>query len=616
MTAQCLDWLAPTPTTGWTNFGSAPCDDGSGCPFIEITGFEVWASEAYAVDNCVEGGSYSFSICNGAGGAGTGGMAWTAEFTIIAPSGAVDAFGAGDGDGCTVTWTCSESGSYFIVLNEDGSCGGGANTMTDNGFPALTCTSSPETMCPFDTCVAGILTTTGTVTLNCSNDTFDLNTTDEIAPIAGGFGWRFDNALGGTGGLDDPFILQGIPSPTASTYDADLNGILSSNNFPPLSGTWVIKGAAYSDAADSFNSICELTTDSLIVIFGADPLTVMVTDNGDQTATATAEGGMSPYTYLWSDGQTTETAIDLIFGDTYTVTITDANGCEVEATIEIIELICETGLMLTNGEITVCDDMQFDLNNDGTNASVATGGFGWVFDNSLGGTGALDQIFILFGIVDPTTSVYDNDLNGLLSTNNLPVFAGTWVIKGAVYTDDTDSFNSICSYTADSLIITFSESPMVGAAQDGDDTATATATGGTAPYTYLWSDGQTSETAIDLVTGTYSVTVTEANGCTAETSVDVEVIMDAVDNIESLDAFSLMPNPTSGLFQIDLTLNSSAVVSAQVLDVVGKEIVSYAPTTVNSMTYSIDLKDQAEGVYIVRINIGDQLLTRQVVVSR
>lgn len=140
---ECLTWVEPSPTTGWvdfnTQFGGAPCNDGGGCPFLEIDGFEVWQSEAYAMDNIQEGAVYTFSHCNGPG-AGS----WIPEYTIISPSGAVDAFGAGDGDGCSITWTASESGTYLIVVNEAGACGiaGG----TDNGYPAFTC--SGEVECP------------------------------------------------------------------------------------------------------------------------------------------------------------------------------------------------------------------------------------------------------------------------------------------------------------------------------------------------------------------------------------------------------------------------------------------------------------------------------------
>ena len=142
----CDTWVNPTDSTGWsdfnTSFGGAPCDDGSGCPFNELTAFEIWADEAYAMDNCVAGGAYTFSACNG-----TGGAAWPIQFTIVAPSGAVDASGLDAGSTCALTWTCSESGTYRIVVSEAGDCGTSANQAVDNGFPAITCVSSPETAC-------------------------------------------------------------------------------------------------------------------------------------------------------------------------------------------------------------------------------------------------------------------------------------------------------------------------------------------------------------------------------------------------------------------------------------------------------------------------------------
>lgn len=326
--AQCETWVNPTPETGWTDFnglfGGAPCDDGTGCAFNEIDAFEVFASEAYSIDGFQAGGEYAFSMCNGAG-AGS----WVPEFTIIAPSGAIDAFGPGDGDGCTITWTASEEGTYLIVINDADECGGGPNVDVGNGFPALTCISG--TVCA-TSCNAGVLTTTGEVSICSADGTFDIITENDSIPAGGGHGWAFSDVLGGTGGVAGGLTLLGTPSD--ATYDADLNGVLSFNNLDPLSGPWVIRSVVYTDPDDATATTCSVSADSLIVFFGTESPDVTAIDNADGSATADVDGGAEPYTYEWSDGQTTETATNLPNGD-YTVTVTDANGCSGEASVSI-----------------------------------------------------------------------------------------------------------------------------------------------------------------------------------------------------------------------------------------------------------------------------------------
>ncbi len=345
----CTEWLNPSPTTAWTNFNSlfqgAPCDNGEGCPFYEITEFEVFAAEAYSMDNIQEGGTYTFSICNGPG-AGS----WVPEFTIFTPSGEVDAFGAGDGDGCSITWTASEGGTYIIVINEAGACGAGDNTQTPNGFPAITCDGGPEVACEETVCGIGGLMTTGETVVCTSDGTFDVATNgNDTIPENGGFGWFFSSASGGTGGPMSNFTLSNAP--TTTSYDADLNGTLSANSLAPLSGTWVVYGFVYENAAAPNASICSISTDSLIVTFNED-LTLSAVDNGDGTATATPGGGTAPYTYEWSDGQTTQTAADLMAG-TVSVTVTDALGCVIETTVDIM-----TGV----GEIKTLDALYLGPN--------------------------------------------------------------------------------------------------------------------------------------------------------------------------------------------------------------------------------------------------------------
>lgn len=421
MATPCTDWLNPAPGQGW-DLGVAPCDDGTGCPFNETTDFEVWASEAYSVTDFIAGGTYSFSMCNGLG-AGN----WVPEFTIIAPSGAIDAFGEGDGDACTITWTASEDGTYLIVINEADVCGGGDNTATDNGFPALTCMSGPEVMC---------------------------------APV------------------DDS---------------------------------------------------------------------------------------------------------------------------------------CEAGSLTTNGEIGVCDDSTFDLVVEG-DTIAAGGGLGYFFDNALGGTGALGGAFLLSGVQDMAT--YDNDLNGLLSANNFPLFDGTWVIKSAVYTDGTSgqtAFNTICNFSADSLIVTFSASPTLTVDDNGDGSATANPTGGIAPYTYAWADGQTTQTATELPVGSTGVTVTDANGCTVDGTVDIMV---SVGNIEQLDVLNIAPNPTTGEFTVRMELNTAENVNLQLFDMTGRVIDSVVREQTTGEAFEFNMNDQAAGVYMLHVQVGSKNLTRRVVVNK
>lgn len=120
--------FAAGPWTDFNNIGGAPLTEGA---TNEITDFEVWASEAYTIDGFVQGNEYTFSMCNGLG-AGS----WIPDFTIIAPSGEVVAYGIDADSTCSITWTATESGTYIIGINEAENCG--VANGVDNGHPAIT----------------------------------------------------------------------------------------------------------------------------------------------------------------------------------------------------------------------------------------------------------------------------------------------------------------------------------------------------------------------------------------------------------------------------------------------------------------------------------------------
>ncbi len=219
-----------------------------------------------------------------------------------------------------------------------------------------------------------------------------------------------------------------------------------------------------------------------IICFGA----------ADGVATINVTGGTGPYTYEWSDGQTTQTATNLS-ANTYQVTVTDAGDCTYE-------------------------DMVVIQQQDQISAAVSS--IGALCNNGAEGEATVDEIF--YGGTNTNISDFNiswsNGQSGMQASN---------LIGGNTYTVTvTDQLNciGIASVTIDNPApMTSFISDRVDVICNGDQTGSATVAGngGTAPYTYFWSNAQTTETAINLGIGVYNVTITDANMCITTTSVEI-----------------------------------------------------------------------------------------------
>lgn len=277
---------------------------------------------------------------------------------------------------------------------------------------------------------------------------------------------------------------------------------------------------------------------------------------------------------------------------------------------------CDAGTLVTNGEVSVCGvESTFDFNVNGVDPSQ--GGFGILIDNSLGGTGGFEVILTdnQYVIVNaPDMVSYNSDLNGILSANGLPPFDGIWIFKSVYYTNQNDALGTICDMSVDSLIVNFqtTDGPTVTVADNGDGTATATPGGGTPPYTYMWSDGQTTETAVDVEGQTLDIVVTDANGCTAVGTVDVMV---GIENIDELETLEIAPNPTQGLVKVTMELNTAEIINLQMYDITGKVINNMTSDKTIADAFEFDLSNQAAGVYILRIQVGQNNLVRRIIVG-
>ncbi len=206
--------------------------------------------------------------------------------------------------------------------------------------------------------------------------------------------------------------------------------------------------------------------------------------SSDGTATASPSGGTAPYTYLWSDGQTTATATGLAAGS-YTVTVTDDEGCDANAGATVNEPSAVTSA-------ATATDVSCNGDTDGTASANASGGTGpYTYLWSDGQTTATAT-----GLAPGNYTVTVTDANGCTGNGNATV-----------------GEPSVLSSTASGVDVSCNGG--------SDGSASANPSGGTSPYSYLWSDGQTTQTAINLANGNYTVTVTDANGCTANANASV-----------------------------------------------------------------------------------------------
>ncbi|MGB1017982.1 MAG: choice-of-anchor J domain-containing protein [Chitinophagales bacterium] len=245
--------------------GGAPCDDGTGCSTTDagFTTFGIFGSEAYELTGVQAGFDYTFDMCSG-----TGAGAWIPAITIVAPSGAVDAFNLGTTGtfltNCSLNWTATESGMYTIVIHEAGlACG--TETSVDNGNPTVTCGANAATCLP---CVAGgLVSSSNVVVCGTAQDSIVLDGTESTP---GSYEVAFDNAAGGTGAGNIPFTITNVDFPFV--FDNDIDGVLSSQNpaLPPLSGMWEM--TVYN--ADAFGVYCDsiMTTINVNFVDSTSPL--------------------------------------------------------------------------------------------------------------------------------------------------------------------------------------------------------------------------------------------------------------------------------------------------------------------------------------------------------
>lgn len=332
------------------------------------------------------------------------------------------------------------------------------------------------------------------------------------------------------------------------------------------SGTIVAQSAPYTVTASDLNSWVTFALPNPVTLTDVDFLIGLA-----QPANAT---GYYPVSYQ-DETPTRPNAY-------YTADLNGANIGTVNGFRLMIEAVVSQVCFITSATTTT--DVACNGGNDGSIDLTVTGG-------------------------SPTTTYAWS--NGDITEDISGLAAGTYTVT---ITD------SACVITATAMImeptlLTVATSSVADTAGTGVGSATAVVTGGTAPYTYEWDGNVGTDVLSGLTPGNYTVIITDANGCTATSTVTVDESVSTT-NIDYVTNLSIYPNPTNGQVRIDLELSRNADVAVSIYTVTGVLVEDFGKSNTAKQTHQVDLSNYAAGMYLVRFVVDNKVVTKKLILNK
>ncbi len=323
--------------------------------------------------------------------------------------------------------------------------------------------------------------------------------------------WFYVLTVGASGTNDngDDYSVTGLGLVKARTisYDNLTDQLGASSDYSDArTGAIAAAVALYGSCS---NEVKQVTNAWYAVGVGNAYVDVSILSSSNVSCNGAADGsitistsGTAPFTYAWSDGPVTQNRSGLS-GGTYTVTVTDATGCTAVTSAELLEpetLVASAIGLFLNGFNISCNGL-----SDGEAIASAVGGTPYYFygfhyytyqwDANTGNQVTENAT----GLSAGNYSVTVTDANGCTAIGNVTLTEPPLLSASISSVSNYNGFNISCNGGSDGW-------------------ANVTASGGVSPYSYLWdvnTGNQVTENATGLSAGNYSVTVTDANGCTA-----------------------------------------------------------------------------------------------------
>lgn len=280
------------------------------------------------------------------------------------------------------------------------------------------------------------------------------------------------------------------------------------------------------DDGDGLADCADPDCSSAVVNAGAD---VTLCSGTPASFTATATGGLAPYSFAWSNGLGTGATKTVTPGSTttYTVSVTDGNNCTT--TDQVAVNVNQSPVANAGADQTICRFFDADL------LATATGGtqpYQYNWDNGLTGN---QNSFTVTPLMTTTYSVTVTSANGCNDSDQVTITVQSCPENCSNGIDDDgdgfiDCADSDCGPTVDA-------GSNVNNCAGANIQISASASGGNGALSYSWSNGKTTSSQIvaPLTTTTYSVTVTAPSGCTAVDQVTVTVVVCGEDCTNGID---------------------------------------------------------------------------------
>ncbi len=375
------------------------------------------------------------------------------------------------------------------------------------------------------------------------------------------------------GGDDGTVVLNYFGgSGNATSYSADGVTFDANDTFSLAPGSYTFYGQDVNGCVDTSDVIVVTSPSDFVAQEELTSPSCFGTMDG--AITVEVQGGTAPISYVMDSDTTSMLMMDMVGAGTYAIEVVDGNGCSFDASVEL------TGPSEIVPAATITDVLCSD-SEDGVLAVSATGGSG------MGYTYAIDN-----GGFGPNA-----DFDGLSP--------GTYTVT---VQDDTECAGSADFTVAspDAIAVTVDANDgATGAAADG--VIDITVDGGTPPFEYSWEGPgftSTDEDAAGVSAGDYTVTITDANGCTFSST--TIVVVSGIEEMVSLIDVTLYPNPTQSNVTVTMSGLNGESVTAVLLDGLGRQV---SQEDLGNLTgekiHVMDLSSVESGVYYLRLMVED-----------